>query len=55
MPLTKEQIIEVQTAAKFNYKRRLQEIEDQKKLKEEVANAIKEAKSASTVSEKKGK
>lgn len=44
MPLTKEQIIEIQTAAKFNTQRLMREAEEQKKLKKAVSEEIAKAK-----------
>lgn len=59
MPLTKEQIIEIQTAAAFNQRRRAKEYEEQKALKKEVAEALAKAKPAvkaeAKESDKKGK
>lgn len=54
MPLTKEQIIEIQTAAKYNTLRRKQEQEEANELKKQVADALKEAKPESKKSDKKG-
>lgn len=54
MPLTKELIIEIQTAAAFNQRRRAKEYEEQQALKKEVAAALEAAKPAKE-SDKKGK
>lgn len=52
MALTKEQIIEIQESAKFNYARQLRQIEDRKALKEAIETRIDEERSGS---DKKGK
>lgn len=44
MPLTKEAIIEIQTAAEFNYKKNLRAQEEAKELKKAVEEAVKESK-----------
>ena len=52
MPLTKQQIIEVQEAAKYNFKRRVREQEEEKEHKEAVRQKLAEN---TAKSEKKGK
>lgn len=42
MPLTKAQIIEIQETAKFNYHKRVREMEDKKRLAELVAEKVSE-------------
>jgi len=51
MPLTKQQIIEIQEAAKFNYMKRLREQQELKQHEETVKVKIAESK----VSVQKGK
>lgn len=44
MPLTKEQIIEIQESAQFNVMRRLREQEEKKELAERVKQRVEESK-----------
>lgn len=56
MPLSKSQIIEIQTAAKFNFHRQVRMAEEEKKLKAEVEKALEAAKPKKSDGEaKKGK
>ncbi len=52
MGLTKEQIIEIQESAKFNYAKQLRQVEDRKALQEAIESRIDEERSESS---KKGK
>lgn len=45
MPLTKEQIIEIQSAAKFNTEKRIREAQEEKEYKEQLVQDIAEARS----------
>ncbi len=44
MPLTKEQIIEIQAAAKFNTEKRIREAKEEKDYKQNLADEIARAK-----------
>lgn len=57
MALTKEQRIEVQESAKFNYHRRLRDVEDKKQLQKQIEEKVAEATKPSRVEPvvKKGK
>ena len=52
MPLTQEAIIEIQTAAAFNYKKNLRAQEEQKELKKQVEEAVTKVKSKKAKTDK---